>query len=126
MNATTVISTDKAPAAIGPYSQAISTGSLIFTSGQLPLKPGSKDISDNIKDQARASLTNVRAILEAAGSSLQKVVKTTVYLTGISDFASVNEIYAEFFSTPFPARSCFAVKALPLGARVEIEVIASV
>ena len=126
MNATTVISTDKAPAAIGPYSQAISTGSLIFTSGQLPLKPGSKDISDNIKDQARASLTNVRAILEAAGSSLQKVVKTTVYLTDISDFASVNEIYAEFLSAPFPARSCFAVKALPLGARVEIEVIASV
>ena len=126
MNATTVISTDKAPAAIGPYSQAISTGSLIFTSGQLTLKPGSKDISDNIKDQARASLTNVRAILEAAGSSLQKVVKTTVYLTDISDFASVNEIYAEFFSAPFPARSCFAVKALPLGARVEIEVIASV
>ena len=126
MNATTVIATDKAPAAIGPYSQAISTGSLIFTSGQLPLKPGSKDMSDNIKDQARASLANVRAILEEAGSSLQQVVKTTVYLADISDFASVNEVYAEFFSAPFPARSCFAVKALPLGARVEIEVIACV
>lgn len=126
MNALTVISTDKAPAAIGPYSQAISTGSLIFTSGQLPLKPGSKDMPDNIKDQARAALANVRAILEQAGSSMQKVVKVTVFLTDISDFAFVNEVYAECFSAPFPARSCFAVKALPLGARVEIEVIASV
>ena len=126
MNATTVIATDKAPAAIGPYSQAISTGSLIFTSGQLPLKPGSKDMSGNIKDQARASLANVRAILEEAGSSLQQVVKTTVYLADGCDFASVTEVYAEFFSAPFPARSCFAVKALPLGARVEIEVIACV
>ena len=123
MNATTVISTDKAPAAIGPYSQAISTGSLIFTSGQLPLKPGSKDISDNIKDQARASLTNVRAILEAAGTSLEKVVKTTCFLADMKDFAAFNEVYAAYF-TSYPARSCVAVKDLPKGAACEIEAIA--
>lgn len=125
MNTITLINTDKAPAAIGPYSQALSNGALIFTSGQLPLTPGSKTIPDDIKAQATASLTNVKAILEEAGSSLSKVLKTTVFLTDMKDFATVNEVYSTFFSQPYPARSCFAVKELPLGARVEIEVIAS-
>ena len=125
MNSITMISTDNAPAAIGPYSQALTNGSLIFTSGQLPLTPGSKNMPDDIKAQATASLANVKAILEEAGSSLGKVLKTTVFLTDMKDFAAVNEVYSTFFSQPYPARSCFAVNELPLGARVEIEVIAT-
>ena len=125
MNTITQINTNNAPAAIGPYSQALTNGSLIFTSGQLPLAPGSKTMPDDIKAQATASLANVKAILEEAGSSLGKVLKTTVFLTDMKDFAAVNEVYSTFFSQPYPARSCFAVKELPLGARVEIEVIAS-
>lgn len=125
MNNITMINTSNAPAAIGPYSQALTNGSLIFTSGQLPLAPGSKAMPDDIKAQATASLANVKAILEEAGSSLSKVLKTTVFLTDMKDFAAVNEVYSTFFSQPYPARSCFAVKELPLGARVEIEVIAS-
>lgn len=125
MNTITQINTNNAPAAIGPYSQALTNGSLIFTSGQLPLAPGSKAIPDDIKAQATASLANVKAILEEAGSSLGKVLKTTVFLTDMKDFAAVNEVYSTFFSQPYPARSCFAVKELPLGARVEIEVIAA-
>ncbi len=125
MNTITQINTNNAPAAIGPYSQALTNGSLIFTSGQLPLAPGSKAMPDDIKAQATASLANVKAILEEAGSSLGKVLKTTVFLTDMKDFAAVNEVYSTFFSQPYPARSCFAVKELPLGARVEIEVIAA-
>ena len=125
MNTITQINTNHAPAAIGPYSQALTNGSLIFTSGQLPLAPGSKAMPDDIKAQATASLANVKAILEEAGSSLGKVLKTTVFLTDMKDFAAVNEVYSTFFSQPYPARSCFAVKELPLGARVEIEVIAA-
>ncbi|WP_298996548.1 RidA family protein [uncultured Desulfovibrio sp.] len=125
MNTITMINTNNAPAAIGPYSQALTNGSLIFTSGQLPLAPGSKTIPDDIKAQATASLANVKAILEEAGSSLSKVLKTTVFLTDMKDFAAVNEVYSTFFSQPYPARSCFAVKELPLGAKVEIEVIAA-
>ena len=125
MNTITMITTSNAPAAIGPYSQALTNGSLIFTSGQLPLAPGSKAMPDDIKAQATASLANVKAILEEAGSSLGKVLKTTVFLTDMKDFAAVNEVYSTFFSQPYPARSCFAVKELPLGARVEIEVIAA-
>lgn len=125
MNTITMINTNNAPAAIGPYSQALTNGSLIFTSGQLPLAPGSKTIPDDIKAQATASLANVKAILEEAGSSLSKVLKTTVFLTDMKNFAAVNEVYSTFFSQPYPARSCFAVKELPLGAKVEIEVIAA-
>ena len=125
MNTITQINTNNAPAAIGPYSQALTNGSLIFTSGQLPLAPGSKAMPDDIKAQATASLANVKAILEEAGSSLGKVLKTTVFLTDMKDFAAVNEVYSTFFSQPYPARSCFAVKELPLGAKVEIEVIAA-
>jgi 2-iminobutanoate/2-iminopropanoate deaminase len=120
----TVIVSARAPAAIGPYSQAVKAGGFVFSSGQLPLDPATKKIPDDIKEQAGVALSNVRAILEEAGSSLDKVVKTTVYLADISYFAPVNEVYSAFFTPPFPARSAFAVKDLPLGAKLEIEVVA--
>lgn len=118
------IATEKAPAAIGPYSQGVHAGSLVFTSGQLPIDPATKQMPEDVKEQTKIALSNVKAVLEAAGSSLDKVVKTTVYLADISYFADMNEIYATFFNQPFPARSAFAVKDLPLGAKVEIEVVA--
>ena len=107
------IKTDKAPAAIGPYSQAIETGGLVFASGQLPINPATGEFPEGIKD-----------ILEAAGLSMKNVVKTTVLLADIADFAAMNEVYAEFFEEPYPARSAFAVKSVPKGALVEIECIA--
>lgn len=116
------IDTDKAPAAVGPYSQALATESLVYTSGQLPLKNGA--MPDDIKEQAAQCLENVKAVLTEAGSSMDKVLKVTVYLAEISDFAAVNEVYAQYFTQPYPARSAFAVKALPLGAKVEIEAVA--
>ncbi|MDR0815792.1 MAG: RidA family protein [Desulfovibrio sp.] len=125
MNTLSVIDTDNAPGAVGPYSQAITVGGLIFTSGQLPMDPATKTMPEDIRKQAKNSLTNVKNILEAGGSSLAKVVKTTIFLADIKDFAAVNEVYATFFTKPFPARSCFAVKDLPLGAKVEIEAVAA-
>ena len=121
------ISTDKAPAAIGPYSQAIDTGhGLVFVSGQLPIDPATGAFPEGgIKEQTRQSLLNTQAILEAAGLSLANVVKTTVFLADMGDFAAMNEVYATFFSAPFPARCAFAVKTLPKGALVEIESIAA-
>ena len=119
------ISTKNAPAAIGPYSQAIKTESLIFCSGQLPINPETGVMPEGIKEQTRQSLANVKAILEAEGLTIDNVVKTTVLLADMSLFAEMNEVYGETFSQPFPARSAFAVKALPMGAQVEIEVIAS-
>lgn len=119
------IATEKAPAAIGPYSQAMACGNLVFASGQLPMDPATKTMPGDIREQAAISLGNLRSILEAAGSGMDKVLKTTVYLADISDFAAVNEVYATYFSAPYPARSCFAVKELPLGARVEIEAVAA-
>lgn len=119
------IETALAPAAVGPYSQAMATGNLVFTSGQLPINPETKSMPTDIKEQATQSLANVKAILEAAGSDMGKVLKATVFLVDINDFPAVNEVYAAHFGKPFPARSCFAVAALPLGARVEIEVVAS-
>ncbi|HOO59725.1 MAG TPA: RidA family protein [Candidatus Mcinerneyibacteriales bacterium] len=122
-----IIKTDKAPGAVGPYSQAVVSGGFVFTSGQLPMDPGTgKFVEGGIKEEARQCLENVRAILEAAGTSLDKVVKATVFLTDIKDFAAVNEVYASFFREGPPARSAFQVAALPLGARVEIEMIALV
>lgn len=118
------IATPKAPGAVGPYSQGIDTGSLVFASGQLPLHPETKTMPADIREQAAQSLENLKAVLEAAGSGLDKVVKTSVFLADLADFAAVNEVYAKYFSPPFPARSCFQVAALPLGARVEIEAIA--
>lgn len=120
-----VISTKKAPAAIGPYSQAIQVGNLIYTSGQIPIDPATGNFAEGgIKEQTRQSLFNVQAILEEAGLTLQNVVKTTVFMADMGDFADMNADYAEFFSEPYPARSAVAVKTLPKGALVEIEVIA--
>lgn len=119
------ISTKKAPAAIGPYSQAIQVGGLVYTSGQLPINPETGAfVPGGIKEQTRQSLTNVKAVLEEAGTAMNRVVKTTVFLADMGDFADMNSVYAEFFSTPYPARSAVAVKTLPKGALVEIEVVA--
>ena len=122
-----VISTKKAPAAIGPYSQAIQVGNLVYTSGQIPIDPVTGAfVEDGIKEQTRQSLTNVKAILEEAGLSMSNVVKTTVFMADMNDFADMNSIYSEFFAEPYPARSAVAVKTLPKGALVEIEVIAEI
>ena len=121
------ISTSNAPAAIGPYSQAVDSGAgLVFLSGQLPIDPATGAFPEGgIQAQTRQSLRNVQAILEAAGLSLANVVKTTVFLADMGDFAAMNEVYASFFAEPFPARSAVAAKALPKGALVEIECIAA-
>ena len=119
------ISTDKAPAAIGPYSQAIAFGNLVITSGQLPIDPATGQFPEGgIKEQTRQSLLNAQAILKSAGLDLDNVVKTTVLLSDIANFGPMNEVYAEFFHEPYPARSAFAVRDLPKGALVEIEMIA--
>ena len=121
----TVISTTNAPAAIGPYSQAIRVGNIIFTSGQIPIDPATGSfVEGGIKEQTRQSLLNVKAILNEAGTTMDHVIKTTVFMADMNDFAEMNSVYAEFFNTPYPARSAVAVKALPKGALVEIEVIA--
>ena len=121
------IQTEKAPAAIGPYSQAIDSGAgIVFVSGQLPIDPATGAFPEGgVKEQTRQSLTNAKAILEAAGLSFANVVKTTVFLADMGDFGAMNEVYAEFFKAPFPARSAVAVKTLPKGALVEIECIAA-
>lgn len=120
------ISTKNAPAAIGPYSQAIEAGGMVFASGQLPINPATGAFPEGgIKEQTRQSILNAEAILKEAGCSLANVVKTTVLLADIADFATMNEVYASFFSEPFPARSAFAVRDLPKGALVEIEMIAA-
>lgn len=120
------IQTDKAPAAIGPYSQAIEAYGLVFASGQLPINPVTGQLAeDDIQAQTRQSLLNVQAILQAAGTDLCHVVKTTVFLSDIANFGAMNEIYAQFFQSPFPARSAVAVRDLPKGALVEIEVVAA-
>ena len=120
------ISTKKAPGAIGPYSQAIQAGDFVYTSGQLGLDPQTGAFPEGgIKEQARQSLNNVKAILEKAGLSMANVVKTTVFLANMEDFAEMNSVYAEFFTEPYPARSAVAVKTLPKNALVEIEVIAA-
>ena len=122
-----VISTTKAPAAIGPYSQAIQVGNLIYTSGQIPIDPATGVfVEGGIKEQTRQSLLNVKAILEEAGLTMNDVVKTTVFMADMNDFAEMNAVYAEFFAEPYPARSAVAVKTLPKGALVEIEVVAGV
>jgi 2-iminobutanoate/2-iminopropanoate deaminase len=119
------ISTTAAPAAIGPYSQAIASGDFVFASGQVALDPVTGQLSQgDVREQTRLALRNVQAVLEAAGSSLDGVVKTTVFLTQMADFAAMNEVYAEAFTSAPPARSTVAVAELPRGARVEIEVIA--
>lgn len=119
------INIEKAPKAIGPYSQAIEAGGMIFASGQLPIDPATGEFAEGgIKEQTRQSLTNAKHILEEAGTDLAHVVKTTVFLSDMDNFAAMNEVYAEFFSMPFPARSAVAVKTLPKNALVEVECIA--
>ncbi len=121
-----VISTSQAPAAIGPYSQAIRVGNLIYTSGQIPINPATGSfVEGGIKEQTRQSLSNIKAILEEAGLTMAHVVKTTVFMADMNDFADMNAVYAEFFTEPYPARSAVAVKTLPKGALVEIEVVAA-
>lgn len=121
----TILSTEKAPAAIGPYSQGIEAGNFVFCSGQLSINPATGERPEDIKAQTEASIANVKAVLEAAGSSLCKVVKTTCFLADISDFASFNEVYAKHFpANGAPARSAVGIAALPKGAKVEIEAIA--
>ena len=122
----TPISTEKAPAAIGPYSQAIEVNGFVYASGQLPIDPATGQFPEGgIKEQTRQSILNAQSILQAAGLDLSHVVKTTVYLDSMDDFAAMNEVYAEFFSSPFPARSAVAVEKLPKGALVEVEVLAA-
>ncbi len=121
------VNTEKAPAAIGPYSQAIKAGNLVFVSGQLPIDPATGKFAEGgIQGLTKQSILNAKEILEAAGSSLSKVVKTTVFLADMADFAAMNEVYAQYFTEPFPARSAVAVKTLPKGALVEIECVAEV
>ena len=119
------ISTDKAPGAIGPYSQAIDAGAFVFISGQIPVDPATGNIPEGITAQTTQSLANVRAILAEAGLTVANVVKTTVFLADMADFGPMNEVYASVFSAPFPARSAVAVKTLPKNVLVEIEVIAA-
>lgn len=120
------ISTPKAPAAIGPYSQAIQVGNLVYTSGQIPIDPATGVfVEGGIKEQTRQALSNVKAILQEVGLTMSHVVKTTVFMADMGDFADMNAVYAEFFSEPYPVRSAVAVKTLPKGALVEIEVVAS-
>ena len=117
------LSTNQAPAAVGPYSQGITAGRLVFTSGQLPMKDGVL-ISDDVAAAARASLESVAAILEAGHATLADVVKVTIFLRDMNDFAAVNEVYGAFFPKPFPSRSCIEVAGLPLDAILEIEALA--
>lgn len=120
------IHTDKAPAAIGPYSQAIEANGFVYASGQLPIDPATGNFPEGgVAAQTRQSILNAENILQAAGTDLKHVVKTTVYLADMADFGAMNEVYAQFFSEPYPARSAVAVKDLPKGALVEIEVLAA-
>ncbi len=118
------IVTDKAPAAIGPYSQAIRTGGLVFVSGQIPLTPEGTLVKGTIADEARQALENLRAVLEAAGSGLDRVVQVTAYLTDIAGFEAFNKVYAEFFAEPYPARAVVGVAELPKGVKVEVAAVA--
>lgn len=119
------VSTPKAPGAIGPYSQGTVTSGLVFVSGQLPANPETGELLTDIPAAAKQALTNLKSILEAAGSNMESVAKVTIFLADMSSFAQVNEVYATFFKEPYPARSCFAVKELPKGAVLEIEAIAA-
>ena len=120
------IHTEKAPAAIGPYSQAMKQGGLVFTSGQIPLDPATgKLVEGDICAQAEQCCKNVVALLESQGLTTANVVKTTVFIADMNDFPKVNEVYKKYFCEPFPARSCVAIKSLPLGAQVEVEAIAA-
>lgn len=118
-----VISTDKAPAAIGPYSQAIEVNGMVYTSGVIPVVPETGEIPEGSKAQARQAFTNMKNLVEAAGCSMEQVVKTTVFLKEMDDFGAINEVYAEFFPAPYPARSCVEVARLPKDVMLEVEAI---
>ncbi len=119
------VHSEKAPKAVGPYSQAIEANGFVFASGQLPIDPATNEFATGgIREQTRQSITNAQNVLLAAGTNLAHVVKTTVFLSDMANFGAMNEVYAEFFNEPFPARSAFAVKTLPKGALVEMECIA--
>lgn len=120
-----IIATDKAPAAIGPYSQAIEAGGFVFASGQIPVDPATGNIPEGIEAQAKQALTNVKNLMEASGLSMEKIVKTSVFIKDMNDFAKVNEVYATFFDNDFPARSCVEVARLPKDVLIEVEVIAA-
>ena len=120
-----IIATDKAPAAIGPYSQAIEAGGIVFASGQIPVDPATGNIPDGIEAQAKQALTNVKNLMEASGLSMDNIVKTSVFIKDMNDFAKVNEVYATFFESDFPARSCVEVARLPKDVLIEVEVIAA-
>ncbi|WP_130806287.1 RidA family protein [Senegalia massiliensis] len=120
----TVVSTKKAPGAIGPYSQAIKVGEFVFTSGQLPMDPESGELINDIKKATARSLDSVKAILEEAGSSMENIIKTTIFVKDLDDFAAVNEVYGTYFGDEPPARSCVQVAKIPKEAKVEIEAIA--
>ncbi len=120
-----IVQTEQAPAAVGPYSQAVKAGDLVFASGQIPLNPLTDEMADgDIQDQTRQCLKNLRTVLEAAGSCLENIVKTTVFIIRMEDFPLVNEAYGEFFPDAPPARACVEVSALPKGAQVEVEAVA--
>lgn len=119
-----VVSTSNAPAAIGPYSQALDLGDLVFVSGQIPVNPATGLMADTVEEQAAQSLANIKAILAEVGLTMANVVKTVIFLADINDFAAVNQVYAQAFSEPYPARSCVQVAAIPKGAKLEIECIA--
>lgn len=119
-----IVSTDKAPKAIGPYSQAVVVGEMVYTSGQIGLNPETMEMRETLEEQAHQVCKNLMAVLEATDSSINNVIKTTVFLDDINDFVAVNEIYAQYFTEPFPARSAVEVGKLPKNAKVEIEVIA--
>lgn len=120
------IKTSNAPAAIGPYSQAIVVGNMLFTSGQIPIDPKTGEIPEGVEVQARQALTNVKNLIEAAGASIDNVVKTTVFIKNMDDFAKINEIYAQYFTEPFPARSCVEVARLPKDVLLEVETIVEI
>ncbi len=119
-----LLSTDKAPAAIGPYSQGLDIGSMVFVSGQIPVDPATGTMAETIEEQTTQSLTNLKNILATGGLTMSNVVKTVVFLSDLNDFPAMNAVYETFFEKPFPARSCVQVAAIPKGAKIEIECIA--
>lgn len=120
------ISTNNAPQAIGPYSQAIISGNLVFASGQIPIDPATGNIAEGLEAQSHQVFKNIKNLLEAAGTSIDNVIKTTVFIKDMNDFAKINEIYAQYFTEPFPARSCVEVARLPKDVLLETEVIAEI
>lgn len=119
-----IINTQNAPAAIGPYSQAVQHGDTIYVSGQIPLNPESKTMEEDVSKQTEQSMQNIKAILQEAGSSMNNIIRCTIFVTDLGDFAAVNDVYASFFEEDYPARATVQVAALPLGAKVEIDAIA--